>query len=1021
MKKLFCFLFIISISNFTGQQIEKIIGLDSTLREHIRHGNDELVISTSLAYLSVLDQDKSTDTLNYLILNAHLATRYNNLNLYEKTISIYENYRLCFSCKRISHQLFGSILSAAVTAYSNVKKYESALEVNREVIGIFSTSDDLFSRRYVLNSRIEGVRILMYMNRLKEAEQEADEIIEECEGNLKYFTEELVSAMLAKTEIFDAQSKLNASIETLLKINEIMKEQYIDPSTIFFRKRIRVVSELSKHFKDISDTKNQLTYALLAVDLLQKSTINDYTGALNYMELCKAYFEYGDTLAANNAFQKAIDWNREIYGENTPFNIFTFDVYSLLVSNSNFALSVNLAKQGLRLVENAQNYFIGSEDLYKTIANVYAHPRWEQRNLDSAMLYANKYQTHIQKNRYYTESDQLNALNLHAYISFKFDRIKEALPILLEQKSLIDRAYGRQNNLYRSVLHTLASTYKQLGNFIEYENYKLEIAKCWKMYLRDNFISIVGNIQTNQMLIDAIELSIMELLINKDKFKKEESFIVPYENYILLKNIYLNSFKGLEPSLVNSAEDMRKLDRYKALISSNDETNNGIEILKIEQELLGKSNEYKALNEGKNIDFLKIKDALKPGQLFIDFTRLYDPDFKDYVYVAFIMDKNSRMPIYQECGLEKEIRNMNVTKDMSGIYHKVWSRIEKFIPATTNEIIVCPTHELEKVPFAAICKAQSKPNLMLNDELMRGGKKDSIYVDYNCDYLIDRYTIRNVQSARSLLVEREIMPKKPRILGVGGVDFDGPIPLENKGVSTKVESSELDFELLNSLETLPDSLRITSFNELPKTEVEIDAICELTKKEKWSVVTLKQQEAKESNLKNTIHNGSFDIIHIATHGFSIPLTSKLQYGDPLSRCGLIFTGANYSWGKKENSQAMLNAYGDDGILTGNEVMKLSLSETELVVLSACQTSIGSAKGFESSQSLSRVFLMSGVDYVVSSLWSVPDKETMELMALFYSDLTKTLNPVLSFDKAQKEMRLKYPTEPEKWAGFVLVR
>jgi tetratricopeptide (TPR) repeat protein len=199
MKKLFCFLFIISISNFTGQQIEKIIELDSTLREHIRHDNDELVISTSLAYLNVLDQDKSTDTLNYLFLNAHLSTRYNNLNLYEKTISIYENYRSCFSCKRISHQLFGSILSAAVTAYSNVKKYESALEVNREVIGIFSTSDDLFSRRYVLNSRIEGVRILMYMNRLKEAEQEADEIIKECEGNLKYFTEELVSAMLAKT------------------------------------------------------------------------------------------------------------------------------------------------------------------------------------------------------------------------------------------------------------------------------------------------------------------------------------------------------------------------------------------------------------------------------------------------------------------------------------------------------------------------------------------------------------------------------------------------------------------------------------------------------------------------------------------------------------------------------------------------------------------------------------------------------------------------------------------------------
>jgi CHAT domain-containing protein len=52
---------------------------------------------------------------------------------------------------------------------------------------------------------------------------------------------------------------------------------------------------------------------------------------------------------------------------------------------------------------------------------------------------------------------------------------------------------------------------------------------------------------------------------------------------------------------------------------------------------------------------------------------------------------------------------------------------------------------------------------------------------------------------------------------------------------------------------------------------------------------------------------------------------------------------------------------------------------------------------------------------------VPDKETAELMTIFYTDLTKTLNPVVSFEKAQKEMRKRYPAEPEKWAGFVLIR
>jgi hypothetical protein len=46
---------------------------------------------------------------------------------------------------------------------------------------------------------------------------------------------------------------------------------------------------------------------------------------------------------------------------------------------------------------------------------------------------------------------------------------------------------------------------------------------------------------------------------------------------------------------------------------------------------------------------------------------------------------------------------------------------------------------------------------------------------------------------------------------------------------------------------------------------------------------------------------------------------------------------------------------------------------------------------------------------------------MGLMTLFYNDLSLTLNPVILLDKNQKELRKKYPTEPEKWAGFVLVR
>jgi CHAT domain-containing protein len=83
--------------------------------------------------------------------------------------------------------------------------------------------------------------------------------------------------------------------------------------------------------------------------------------------------------------------------------------------------------------------------------------------------------------------------------------------------------------------------------------------------------------------------------------------------------------------------------------------------------------------------------------------------------------------------------------------------------------------------------------------------------------------------------------------------------------------------------------------------------------------------------------------------------------------------------------------------------------------------LGKIENSEGTFGLKRGFKLAGVEQMIVSLWAVPDKETMELMTFFYTYLSNNLNPVMSFEKAQKEMRNKYPTEPQKWAGFVLVR
>ncbi len=110
-------------------------------------------------------------------------------------------------------------------------------------------------------------------------------------------------------------------------------------------------------------------------------------------------------------------------------------------------------------------------------------------------------------------------------------------------------------------------------------------------------------------------------------------------------------------------------------------------------------------------------------------------------------------------------------------------------------------------------------------------------------------------------------------------------------------------------------------------------------------------------------------------------------------------GGNWAW-RGSDTLSKLGAK-QNGILTALEVSHLNLKKTKVVVLSACETGLGKTEGSEGTFGLKRSFKLAGVEQMIVSLWSVPYKETMELMTLFYSDLTKTLNPVLSFKKSPK--------------------
>jgi len=199
-----------------------------------------------------------------------------------------------------------------------------------------------------------------------------------------------------------------------------------------------------------------------------------------------------------------------------------------------------------------------------------------------------------------------------------------------------------------------------------------------------------------------------------------------------------------------------------------------------------------------------------------------------------------------------------------------------------------------------------------------------------------------------------------------------------------------------------------------------------------STSTFTGLEATEEQFRAVAGKESPSVIHIATHGFYFPDTisqgqrdEKMLTAigeerfrltdDPLMRSALVMAGANYTW-----SGGKLPAGMHDGILTAREVAAMNLTNTELVVLSACQTGLGDVKGSEGVDGLQRAFKMAGVRYLVMSLWPVPDKETREFMELFYSLWRDQTSIREAFGQTQRQMRDRYPGEPYKWAGFVMV-
>jgi CHAT domain-containing protein len=144
----------------------------------------------------------------------------------------------------------------------------------------------------------------------------------------------------------------------------------------------------------------------------------------------------------------------------------------------------------------------------------------------------------------------------------------------------------------------------------------------------------------------------------------------------------------------------------------------------------------------------------------------------------------------------------------------------------------------------------------------------------------------------------------------------------------------------------------------------------------------------------------YRIWHLATHGVYDQTMPEFS--------GLVFSLVRPDGGPRF------------GFLKAYDIARLNV-RAELVVLSACDSAAGENLSGEGVMGLSYSFLRAGATEVVSTLWSVDDAKSSELMMAFYKELMRNGgDAAAALHQSQLTVMRQRPSSAlYYWAGFEL--
>lgn len=888
------------------------------------------------------------------------------------------------------HVNYAYVVQGVAAVYADLGEHKKSLERNLEALdlfaGILGERHEMYGKS-LENTALQYVALAYYdkaIPMLRRAVEIQKESLGESHPSYPY---SLANLAVALSSIGDYDSAMDYYSRAVQITEKTMGKNAFHSNTMMAMARIH--DKMAEPYKALEI--NLAVKERVEEDLAHQA--NMYSNVLN--EIGHTYIGLGDFAKAMNHFQASID-------NNARKSAWDNELYAVTLSNISVALSrLGQAEKSEAAIEEAlgimkelygdrhPKYY---DQLHNMAMDIYEDGRYEE---------ALGYNMSVLEGRLslFGENHPSSASSMNAVAA-----CHEALGCPQEADRYYDMAlksyrsvYGENHPKYAEVLaDRMVNSIERNQDPHEYrmilDNHNYNVRNIFQyltekdreMYIASNY---AGSFEIFQML--GAE--------NESLRKSREGAGAIYDSALSFKGLLLGASvefmnavrESGDEELINQAEYLRMLkfhinsvnnrtlserpEDYEALVSSADS---------LEREIIRKVKGAGAYMDDLKISWRDVEASLSPKDVAVEFVS-YEMEGQRFCCPA-VLRKGWKSPVVMQ-------------------------------PFSLD----CPEDELEQMIWRDILPCLKKGD---NVYFSPVGALHHMGIEYVADAdgrrMCDRYNMCRLSSTRELARRETDRAGRSAVL-YGGINYNSDIA-QMQAESAKVTSGTRG-AAVNFFTSSASSDRMP-WARLDGTREEVHAIAPLLEKSGYETVLYSEGSAVEESFK-ALSGKDNSLIHVATHGFYMAAEGKLSEEMSLERSGLVLSGANNHWLGETLPEGV-----EDGILTAKEISVMDLHNTDMVVLSACQTGLGDVSG-EGVFGLQRAFKKAGSKTLVVSLWEVDDEAAKTMMVEFYANLAKGHPKRQAFREAQDAVKKctfikdgipASGSDPYFWAAFVMI-